>query len=382
MSGLLSISVLVFAVYVTLYASLSQPRWNWDLIGTFGCAYELSGYDVASAHRWTYRDIDRELTASRVNLTLRSGDPFRTAVYEDPHSFAQQLPFYRTRPLYNLTVALAVRLGVLGSAWSTIWVSCFAAALTAYALFLWLRRHCSAPLAALGALLVFAAAPVGDGARSPSPDALAALLIVAGLALAQAPARLHAAAGLTLLALATAARPDMLILAVPLVVALALTEPNARRRLGHVVATVAAMVLFVTIQKVSGFYGWSTLFFHTFVEPLTHPATLQVTVSWDAYVDQLSRGLHSQGHEQALLYTGLAIGLAVFARRRSPRIAAISVAITVNMVAQYLLFPVWWAELFVAQYTVVAGVAILFVAQVTTTPSSRERSAGLPCASR
>ncbi len=143
-------------------------------------------------------------------------------------------------------------------------------------------------------------------------------------------------------------------------------------------AAIVAVLAYVAIQELSGWYGWSTLFHHTFTAALPYPADANPSVNWDSYVGQLVEGFHSRGRDRALGFGVLGIVLAWATRRASPRTTAIAIALVSNMALHYLLFPVWWKRFFLAQYTVLLTLAVVHSTLRLNLGVSRRKRSTLP----
>jgi len=92
----------------------------------------------------------------------------------DPRSFAQFLPFFAIRPLYNLTLRYVSKSGI-GLLRSTVLLSVAAYFLTGLVLFFWMQKHLQLKLAAILAFLTMLAPPLTMAARENTSDALANL---------------------------------------------------------------------------------------------------------------------------------------------------------------------------------------------------------------
>ena len=101
----------------TLLANLwwAKPHFNWDLIGYVGVAYSFTSSDADSIHRATFADICAECPTDSYSV-LTTGTDYRSAIAEDSGArFAQQLPFYASKPAYPALMLLGGKFGVLAN---------------------------------------------------------------------------------------------------------------------------------------------------------------------------------------------------------------------------------------------------------------------------
>lgn len=351
---------LAAVVTVQLVDAATSPRWNWDLVGYVACAFELTTPDVEAVQRETLLAIERELPAE-VATELRAGDDYRVAVSTDVESFSQQLPFYRIRPLYTGLLAGAMALGI-APVRATLIVSLVAATLTVIVILITLRRFLPFDFACLATAAILLVAPIFDTARSSSPDSLAALFAVLGIALVTARSHRWQLSGAVVLVATIAIRTDQLLFVGAVLAAIGLDR--ARRR-DALLAAAAAVTLLFTLQSTAGWYGWETLFVHTFDGPLAYPADANPDVSLARYWQQVTDGFHSKGRDRALFFIASALAIVGVLQNRIPRRAFwLATLIALAWIAHFLAFPVWWKRFFVAHVTVLTALGLLGVSWV------------------
>ena len=101
-SRLATLAAPLLYLFVALYAlslCVSRPIHNWDMIGYIAAAKSFETRDPATLHAFTYDSLRRAVTPDEYQA-LTTG-PFRAAVAASPDVLAEQIPFYRIRPLYN-----------------------------------------------------------------------------------------------------------------------------------------------------------------------------------------------------------------------------------------------------------------------------------------
>lgn len=371
-AGALGLGVLaLYAAFLLLQATLS-PRWQWDVLAYVGCALESRARDPVHLAEWTYAEV-RAAVGDECFAELREGLPYRREVAGDPESFRQQLGFYRGRVLF---VGAMRALGALGvaPAKAAVAVSALAAVLCALLLFRWLSPAIGGPAAAIATCLLGNAAGLPAVAASPTPDALAAALVLAGLLALFDRGRPWLA--WTLFALAVATRADAVFVAGAALVAEAFwatANSGARRRrvLRAALASGALLALVLAIQRLSGAPPYRVLLRHTFLGYLARPEEAS-GVGWAEWGGYLARSL-PQFSEPRLALVLLLGGLGWLAGRASlgARAAALPAAVVLALFARYAVFPALWERLLVP-HTLAAGVAA--VSGLAIHPTRRSRA--------
>ena len=97
---------------LALWQSASKPMHNWDMIGYVAAAKSFEESDASALHDFTYRQLRESVTHKKyTSLASGKGDLYRETISEDPAAFAEQLPFYRIRPVYTGLIYLSTRRG-------------------------------------------------------------------------------------------------------------------------------------------------------------------------------------------------------------------------------------------------------------------------------
>ena len=356
----------------------AHPAYNYDLLGYVGLALEWSEDDPAEVHARTYAEARATLPPEAQRELTGAG--VRAARARDAEAFTEHLAFFRARVLYT---GLLAGLGALGAPLveATWWIP-LASWLAAAVLFhLWLARALGPALGALVALGLAHLPALLRQAGYSTPDGLAMLLVcLAGYLLVER--RSFLGASVALLA-ALAARPDTVILAGFLPLALALYLPAAERpRLRALVALpLLAGALYLGLARFAGEYGYWPLFTISFEEKSVHPASLPTAIDWAKYaavLDERVGALPGAGYYQtqaggeitgsSLLFPfgALALAGAVLggrARARHGRAAALLAALLATYLVRFLLFPQAWDRFFAAFYALVPLVLLASLAR-------------------
>ena len=349
-SRLATLAAPLLYLFVALYAlslCLSRPIHNWDMIGYIAAAKSFETSDPAALHAFTYDSLRRAVTPDEYQA-LTTG-PFRAAVAASPDVLAEQIPFYRIRPLYNGLVYGLYRAGV-DIGFATHLLAGLGVALALLLLF-------PAATSLLARPFLFALPPLAmifgafEVARLSTPDGLAYLaFVLAALLVVRRRFR-----GLYVLApLCLGLRTDLILFTLPLLLLIAARERAQRR--AALVAAVASVAAYVAIAVIWKAPGWATLLRFTFVSSDTHPLTAGGGVTAGQYAVILKEGLKSLLYKKPFLLYLLAAGYSLWLMLaggglrnalRSPS-ATLALAAMAFVAAHFLLFPVAWIRFFAA----------------------------------
>lgn len=349
---------LAFLLALVVQAGHRTYPTNWDALAYAALALEAAGAAPADAWRRAYADVERRDPAS---AALLDGDAYRETVAAEAEAFRQQLPFYRSRVLYRAASAVLVRAGV--APYRALAVL-NAVALAGLAVVVLLALRPTVPLAAgLLTVLVLLASGISQAATLLTPDLLTAALVVGG-AVALWRNLLAVAVGMFVLAALT--RPDALLIGAALLAAE--TWADAPHRWKGVAGAGAVIAAGLGAQVVSGGYGWSLVFQHTFFGHLTHPAEAAPVIGVADYAREVVDGM------RYTLVSGSALGIALcgvgivglVATRHRARAAALGGA----AVAHFLVFPAGLGRLYLAH----AILAFVLVMETLASQAARVRS--------
>lgn len=338
---------------------LAFPENNWDLVPYVALA--LGPAEPYELHRETYAEVRRGVPETTWRQLEGEEGGYRDAVRSDPRTLAAQLPFYESKILYVLTLKLFAATG-LDLVRATHLVGALSLFAFLYLSYRWLRSFASVPVALSGELLI-AGMAFGTAAQS-TPDMLAAALMLGAYLSAvrnrTLGARLLGLVALTSLAVAT--RPDAIAWAGFLLLAHLVQGFPAPKR--TVALAILPGIVFLAVVAVTRPYGWSTVFYHSFVEKLADPSVVAAEVGLPLYLEVIARNLVSL--RWSYLLPCLFVGLfgALLARRDSERARIVRRLVAVAAAASavhYLAHPELADRFFLAHEVtlLVAGVALL-----------------------
>ena len=338
----------MFTVLLVVQAGHRSYPTNWDALAYAVLAEEAAGASFEASWLRAYAGLNE---ADPTSAALRRESAYRQTVATDSGAFRQQLPFYRSRVLYVEAAGTLVRLGVAPYRALAV-LNALAVAALAVLLLLMLQRTVGVAAGTLAVLLLFVTGVQGTAALF-TPDVLVAALVVAGgLAIYQRRLMLAAVA----FGLAALARPDALLIG-----AILLTLPMVNgqgQRWRWIGAAGAVALLGVLAQVLTGGYGWATVFHHTFIAHLVHPADILVSVGAGDYVDALVRGLrYALGSGGALVITEVGtVAVVLLTNERAVRLLALAVGGAALL--HLVLFPAGLARFYVG-HALLTGILLV-----------------------
>ncbi|CAA0081553.1 Uncharacterised protein [BD1-7 clade bacterium] len=363
-------SSITYFVYVMISLSLAlfaatYPKLNWDMIAYVTSAHIYLGYDPLIAHSMTYQALQAYVAPDTFNI-LTSGD-YRTDMMNNPELFYHQLPFYTIRVLYIACIAIGKTLSlnpfVVSHAISAI------ATLTSLVLlaniFLNTAKASSILLWALPIVLI----PFGliEVAQYSTPDGLALLatIFICKLLIEKKYRHLF-----IFLPIAILVRTDLIMLTILLAIYFIIWDKHVIK--GYALSAFASLLVYFSVNKLSGNYGWHTIFYFTLVERLNNPSEVSPIVDINIYLHALKRGISRALNDLPLLiYTIVNL---FYLKRFLTNIRTITDSAfqrlhTINLIlfgysaAHFVLFPVIWPRFYLAQYAITLLLVIVGIQQ-------------------
>lgn len=207
----------VLALAVASFHLYRTPIYAMDAVPYLGNALLMEDTDIVSVHRRVYAELNRWLPegARRGLLGNQPGAPqdqndSRRERARSPQRYAQFLPLFAIRPLYNQSIWLVSKTG-MGLVRSTIVISVAAYFAIEIPLLVRISRYAGAAVGSGMALLLMVSPPLTELGRELTSDAEASLIAFASLFLIFERRRL--ASGLTLLLASIFFRTDFVVLA-------------------------------------------------------------------------------------------------------------------------------------------------------------------------
>jgi hypothetical protein len=342
-------------LFLLTVAACYVPYYDWDLVAYVGSAISLQEHDASAIQAKAYEALQRELPEDDYQ-DIASGSDFRRDVAHNPDHFHQQLRFYQIRPLYIWTTAGLHAIGIPYVA-TTRLISGAAFILIGVLLFLWTRRYTSEIHSAWTVLLLLCVPVIFTSARTGSPDAISALLVLAGTF--EIVERKHLGSGTLLLFFSLFLRTDNVIFIFLLLGSLAIAngEFRNRRRIAAVLAF-AAIGLVLTVNHAQHSYSWSVLMQNT-ETPIVNPAEVATKLTAADYFGSV-RDMIDEARENSVLAFPLLAAIVLLSRRTPSHLKNLVTVVLLSWTGRLVLFP------HIEDRYFIAGAAIIGIAAISS----------------
>lgn len=365
--------------------SARSPDLNWDGIAYVALALERSGVEPADAHALAYGQL-REIAPDERYRDLTEASAYRARMAADPAAFGATLGFYRMRQGYVGLLSGAHAFLGGNPFWASVAIGVVAHLLLAWALWGWMEEWVGDTWWRLLALPLLLQPAVLGGIPLTTPDFLAAALLVVGAY--QLLIRRALGEGGAFLLLAVLCRPDVMILACPLVLVPALAQVlagglDAKLLRDHgwgIGLCLALALLGGGVIVVSGAHPWSAVFRHTFLlhEELPGEAA---AVGWLEYARVVGTAIVylGSGKVARILFCLAAVGVAYLVwHPLVPRERKVLACVTLAAwVAFFFLFPLPLERFYVAHFCLIGASLAATVGEFAALAQAREGSFAL-----
>jgi|GEM_PF-705203 len=344
---------LIVGIYA-LAASAWKPHHNWDMIMYIAAAKSYEESDVASLHTFTYSTLQHSVSDEEYKSMVQG--EYRQAIHLDQSAFKEQLPFYQIRPLYTGLIYLLYKAGI-DIAFATHIVSGFAVFAGLILLYLMSASILGHPFAYAVPFftLIFGAVDIG---RYSTPDGVAFLAVMLSAYLF---VKDRIVLLIVFLPIMVGIRTDLIFYVIPLLLVVALSKSEYRKL--ATISVFVSVLFYFAIGVLSNNPGWSTIFYFTLVQILTHPLSEPPVLVVNHYLNAVFRGLKSiPGDSSFVLYCLIslyylgALGSRVKTTSlihtlRSPA-TSLSIVSLFFVLSHFVLFPVTWSRFFVGPYLI------------------------------
>jgi hypothetical protein len=353
----------VFFLYVVMLGGSSihlyrKPVYSMDSLQYMGNALLMEETDVGRLHERVYADVRRSVPkAEREGLLGHEArapedqNKSRRERAANPERFAEFLPLFAIRPLYNQSLWLVSKAG-LGLVRSGILISVGSYFLLGILVFVWLRRYASPGFTLVVSILLMICSPITDLGRETTPDALATLIAFASLYLIFEERRL--APGVALLLASIFFRTDFVVLAGPTILACWLERRVELWKAG--VLGFLAIASVFCINHFAGDYGMRMLYYRNFVGVPIAPGEMTAQFSFADYRAALRAGLTLASNSFFLPFLLLGTMGAVSRRMRTLFVVTLG-----YVLLHFLVLPNWqerWFAIFYLSAGVCAAAAV------------------------
>ena len=350
--GLSTPSKVFFFLYVVILGFVAthlyrRPIYDVDAIQYMGNALLMEETDVVRIHQRVYADVRQSVPKREGEDLLGEGPGAPKAQNESrqgraasAYRYAEFLPLFAIRPLYNQTLWLVSKTG-LGLVRSGILISACSFFFLGILVFVWLGTYISLAFNFAASILLMISPPLASMGRDPTPDALATLIAFGALYLIFEKRRF--AAGIALLLASIYFRTDFVALAGPTILACWLERRLELWKAG--VLSLVAVASVLCINHFAGDYGIRMLYYRAFVTTPIAPGEMVPRFSFSDYVSAFRAGITLLANSFFLPFLLLGIIGASSGRMRVLFAVALSYASL-----HFLILPSWEERYFALFY--------------------------------
>ena len=353
--GLLLLALTILAYFI--------PYYDWDLVAYVGSAITLREHDSKLIQQQAYTELRNELPEDDYS-DIATGSDFRRDVAQNAQHFRQQLRFYQIRPLYIWSLA-GLHASRIGYVEATRLLSVVSFALIGVLLQFWLRRHVGEMQAYICVLLLLITPVLFTSARTGSPDALSAFVVLLGtyfLIEHNAPI-----VGSALLLISLLLRTDNVVYVfIVCTVAAALRTSEKKARVIPAIAAIAAIGIVLTINHTEHSYPWPVLMQNT-TTPIVNPAEVSPKISVSDYFADV-HDMIDEARENSVTVFPFIAALALFALQTPSKLKRLVKIVLLSWAAHLVLYPHIEDRYFIAGAAMI-GVAAVAGMHEATSPS-------------
>ncbi len=353
----------IFFLYVLLLAGVARhlyykPIYSMDSIQYMGNALLMEEREPVRIHQRVYAEVQRYVPKVEREglLGYEVGAPAdqnksRQERASNAYTFAEFLPLFAIRPLYNQTLWLVSKTG-LGLVRSGLLISVTSYFFLGVLAFIWLGRYMSPVFTLAFSILLMISPPLLDLGRETTADPLATLVAFASLYLIFEKQRLFP--GVILLLASIYFRTDFVVLAGPVILA-CWWERRIELWKAAVLAIVAVASV-LCINHFAGDYGMGMLYYRNFTGVPVAPGEMTVRLSARDYFLALRAGITLLMASFFLPF--LLLGTAGMALRRTRALFEVTLG---YVFLHFLILPNWqerWFGVFYLSMAVCAAAAV------------------------
>jgi hypothetical protein len=342
------------------------PYYDWDLVAYVGSAIAFHEHDSKLIQQEAYAALRAELPEDDY-ADIAAGSDFRIDVARNPSHFRQQLRFYQIRPLYIWALEALRRIGV-GYVPATRLISAAAFFLIGILVHGWLRCYVSEIQATICAILLLLAPVLFTSARTGSPDAVSALVVLLGVYFSiecDAPF-----VGSALLLLSLPLRTDNVLFVSIFFGVETFRASEKRIRVTAGLAAVASVAIVLMINHAERSYPWSVLMRNT-ATPIVNPAEVSATFSISDYFGAV-HDMVDEARENSMMVFPFIAAIALYSSRTPKRLKYLVTIVLLSWAAHVVVFP------HIEDRYFIAGAAMIGVA--ATVGLLKSSSASVPFA--
>src|SRR5208282_293326 len=332
-----------FLLVLTLAAfrAYQYPDYCSDEFQYMANAVAMHGAHAPEIHETVYREVLAQVPENILNHLLGK-DPVESPQSRsyierasNPYSFAQFLPCFAVRPIFNEFVYVLHYWFGVGLLRATVLIPVLSYWFMGCIALLWISAYAPAIWAAVCCALLMLTPPVWDLARWPTPDALSSLALL--LALYFILEKKWLTPGLTILLASVYVRTDNVLMAVLVLAYLSIVTKTIDKTKAAVLAAVAIGSV-PLINHFGGDYGPRMLYYRVFLGvPMAPGVMVAPPFGWRDYMVALHAGIVGVVHEEYIPFA--LMGVVGFLRRPTPAIAGLTMLAAAYAAGHFLLYP-------------------------------------------
>jgi hypothetical protein len=342
------------------------PYYDWDLAAYTGAAIAVEQRNATAIHQQAYAALRQEIPEDDYQ-DIAAGSAFRRDVAGNPDHFIQQLRFYQIRPLYVRLLFWWHKVGI-GYVEATRLISVISFFLLGSCLFLWATRYIVEWHAAVGILLLMITPAIFTAARTGSPDALSALLVVVGVYCLFERERL--VLGCICLLFSLLLRTDNVIFVSLLLIWLSITQNLRRRKIVLGTCAILSVGLVLGINRLEQSYGWPVLMQNTSA-PIVNPAEIAPSFTIADYLST-AHDTVDQARESSIVVFPFIAALGLLSPRLTRPWKRLVVVVLLSWAARIILFPHIEDRYFVSGAAIIGFAALLALLDKNGVHSSKK----------
>lgn len=304
-------------------------------------ALVMKGTSVQVIHQTVYQEaknkipepIYKHLTGDDSSEPASESNSFRERA-TNPYRFAEFLPCFAIRPVFNQLVYILHYYFGLGLVKATVLIPVISYFLMGIVIFVWTCRYVPVPWASLICTLTVLSPPVWELARSTTPDALSSLVVLSSMFLLFEKRRFLL--GIILLMSSVYIRTDDALLVIFTLAYLYAAGFGFRKP--ETVTLAALTILSVSlINHFSGDYGPKVLYYRSFVQAPIAVGEISPIFGLSEYLAALKKCISNAVHGAYIPF--FLIGAACMLRRPSRAVSGVTSVTLLYTITHLIIFP-------------------------------------------
>jgi hypothetical protein len=263
----ISLSLLIIFIFLLFYLGQVNPKLGWDGLAyaTIAIGYDDNNKD--EVHEKVYADYRLYLDEDAL-IDVTKKNQYKVDTANNTEIFFNQIPWYTVKPLYPLLIKAAMQTG-MDPVRSELVVSGLAFVFCGLFVFMWLTHLANPYVSMILTSLILTTPEIFNISRFTTPDMLSTSIVLLSFYMYLVKGKTNLS--FFILVISLFSRPDNIIFYLLLVGGSFLIKKISFRN--ATLAVASGLAVYIVQSKLSGHYGWQTLFFHSFVERLDDPAS-------------------------------------------------------------------------------------------------------------